>query len=236
MPRLLDFGLVLIVSCAAASTDREGSATRADSCVCAAVPACAVATVDDLPSRGHQQDGDPAGPTPPPGKPSPDFVAARRLYEHEQWSAAAASLARVARGEAGDDLGNREVAELNEAKVLFLLHRDAEAAAIFRAIAHHPSHNKHRESFLWLVKLLDRGSPYVCPSDVLVYETENEGISDFANSEQQDLKWRLDLTVGKYLLCSGERPEAVRHLERVPVGSPYYGSAQSCLARAKSVR
>jgi hypothetical protein len=102
---------------------------------------------------------------PTPGAPSDAASQARRLFRSQRWAEAADLLRRVANGEAGDDRGNRQIAEFNLAIALYRLRRTAECTLLFRAMARRDNHFKHQESFLWLVKLVSDGGADVAPSD-----------------------------------------------------------------------
>jgi hypothetical protein len=78
---------------------------------------------------------------------------AKRLFDKAQWSDAVDALEAVANGASGDDEGNRQIAEYHLAITNFNL-KDYEAATdLFVLISALPTHNKYRESELWLHKL-----------------------------------------------------------------------------------
>ena len=82
------------------------------------------------------------------GQMTEEAAQAKRLFDGEKWADAMNALERVASGETGDDLGNRELAEYHLA-IAFERMQDYEPAAdLFSAIARVHTHLKFREASL----------------------------------------------------------------------------------------
>ena len=80
-------------------------------------------------------------------------AAAKKMFDKERWSEAAAGMYRVVSGDTGDDPGNRQLAEYYLAISLYRLKFYQASYAIFSVIADNPSHLKFKETLLWLAKL-----------------------------------------------------------------------------------
>ena len=167
----------------------------------------------------------PSAPTPPPGAPTPAAINAKKLYEAEKWYEAAEALASVAKGETGDDEGNKEVAQFNLAKVLYKLKYFQGAYSIFIDISGKPGHNKFKETLLWLAKL---ATDLPESADVIerVGQYSDDAINGFNNEEQHDVYWELNYLLGRYKYRNNQNTEALALFAKVDRQSKYYVKAQ----------
>jgi hypothetical protein len=161
-----------------------------------------------------------------PGAQTPEAKSAKRLYDEERWAAAKTALARVAAGETGDDLGNRQLAAYQEAVTLFRLGELTGAARIFSEIARERSHVRHGETLLWLAKIAPQ-VPELTRS--LAFYTEDD-ITKYDNADQRDTFWQLAYLLGRERLDRGLPGAASRLFVRV--NGPLKKYAQRCLVKA----
>src|SRR5262249_42349828 len=132
----------------------------------------------DTPSRGAK---------PVVGQMTEEAAAAKQLFGQERWTGALEKLTRVAEGATGDDEGNRQLAQYDMAIALFRLKRYVESAKVFRAIATHPDHLKHRETLLWVAKLVTLPGSFAVfvPSDLQTYTIDD--VRTFHSAQQSEV-------------------------------------------------
>jgi hypothetical protein len=176
--------------------------------------------------------GAPSGPV-EPGSPSDLAVQAKKLYEAERFASAAPMLLRVANGEAGDDIGNRQLAELALAKALYRLGRIPECLALFGGIARRRNHLKLDETALWLMKLYDDGAD-VGPDDFAALCDEQQAIDEMANGEQATLRRKSEYLCGRVRFGAARYEEAIELFEHVLPEDAEYDAARDCIARARA--
>jgi hypothetical protein len=188
---------------------------------------------DDLLEHGHhppserssapEHDGRiDADGRPIPGPPSADAVAAKRLFDAQRWSEAATALWRVAYGETGDDVGNRQLADLDYAIALGHSHDPGEGQEMFLSILVTPNHLKREDAAFQIWTYLKGG-----PKNV----SRVEGLLDAGLGPEfprVDLWWKMMHNLARVLL-RGHREEAATILANIPQGSAPYTPAQVCL-------
>jgi hypothetical protein len=86
--------------------------------------------------------------------PSPRMLAASERFEQQRWDEAIALFRGVSRGEAYDDLGNREVAQFKMGVALRRSGDPVSALGVFARIAEDPSHAAHHDTLFELVELV----------------------------------------------------------------------------------
>ncbi len=162
------------------------------------------------------------------GQMSEEAARAKRLYDAEKWPDALKALQRVAGGAAGDDEGNRQIADYHVAIALYRLQRVADSAKAFEAIARNRDHVKNRETMIWLAKIADERPELLDPSDFDLYTRED--ISRFDNPNQREVYGDLAFLVGRARMRSRELGEAEQLLIAVPANSRFGARAQECLS------
>jgi TolA-binding protein len=174
--------------------------------------------------------GTPAKPvdnSPPPqaGQMTEQAAQAKRLYDSEKWWEAALALDRVAKGETGDDEGNKQIAQFNLAKTLYKLKFYQAAYNTFSVISEKPNHLKFNETLLWLAKL---ATDLPEPADIVerVGKYNDEQIARFNNAEQRDLFWQLNYLLGRYKYRNRQYEEAIRLFGKVEPKSKHFVQAQ----------
>ena len=160
------------------------------------------------------------------GAQTPDAKKAKRLYDDERWPEAKVALARVAAGETGDDIGNRQLASYQEAVALFRLGDSSGAAVIFGEIARERSHLRHGETLLWLAKIAPT-VPELTRS--LAFYTEDD-ITKYDNPDQRETYWQLAYLLGRERLDRGLAAASARLFARVDGNWKKY--AQRCIVKA----
>jgi hypothetical protein len=162
------------------------------------------------------------------GAMSEEAAQAKRLCDSERWSEAEQALARVQRGDTGDDEGNRQIASYLRAVALYRQGRFSDALSEFALLAARPNHRKHPEAVLWAIKLAG-----VLPRDASVLRLfatyDARAIERFDNEQQRELFLR-----GIYLMAldrygRARLDEAAELLRRLPSSAPDYAAAQQCL-------
>ena len=159
---------------------------------------------------------------------------AKRLYDSEKWSEAAAALERVESGDTGDDEGNKQLAAYHKAAALYRMERFDDSYKAFRAIARNRSHLKQRETVLWLTKLARDQSQLVDPADFGFYARED--IAMFDNSAQREVYEDLLFLLGRSRMRSRELDEAEKLLAAVPPSSRFGARAQQCVEAVRRAR
>jgi hypothetical protein len=165
------------------------------------------------------------GPPPVPGKPSDLAEQAKKLYLAEKWSDAAMALFDVAANKAGDDAGNKQIAQFNFAKALYNLKYYQGAYAIFSAISEKSNHIKYQETLYWLAKL---ASELPEPADVIerVGHYDPSAIEKFNNNDQHEIYWQLNYLLGRFKYRQTQYNEALALFSKVDRRSKYYVHAQ----------
>ena len=170
-----------------------------------------------------------AAPTPGVGQMSEEAAQAKRLFDKEQWAQAVPALERVMSGDTGDDEGNKQLAAYFRAVALHKGGRSPEAAAAFLGLAAQPTHLKHVETLLWLVKLAD--SAPVVVHGFGFYDARSA--ARFANPEQHDVHQGALFLLGRERFERGAKAEAAELFAQVEPSSRWYVLAHECLDRTK---
>jgi hypothetical protein len=161
------------------------------------------------------------------GQMTEEAAQAKRLFDSERWEQAVNAMARVANGDTGDDEGNKQLAEYHRAVALHHGGRATEAAGAFLAIAGRPTHIKHQETLLWLVKLAD-ATPVVVRGMV---HYDPSSADRFHNVEQLDVYNGALFMMGRERFDRGAKAEARALFSRVDSSSRWYPLAHECLDR-----
>ena len=171
---------------------------------------------------GGQKD---LGPPPQAGQMTEQAAQAKRLFDGEKWSDAALALNRVAKGETGDDEGNKQLAQYHLAIALYRLKYYQAAYGIFSEIADKPNHLKFNETLLWLAKL---ATDLPEPADIVerVGKYSDDQIKKFDNSNQRELFWQLNYLLGRYKYRNRQYEDAIRLFGKVARESKYYIKGQ----------
>lgn len=161
------------------------------------------------------------GPPPVAGQMTEQAAQAKRLFDGEKWSDAAAALYRVYKGETGDDEGNKQLAQYHLAISLYRLKFYQGAYGIFSEIADKPNHLKFNETLLWLAKL---ATDLPEPADIVerVGKYNDSQIEKFNNQNQRELYWQLNYLLGRYKYRNRQYDDALRLFTKVGRESRYY--------------
>ena len=159
------------------------------------------------------------------GQMTEQAVAAKKLFDKENWSEAAQALFRVVNGETGDDAGNKQLAEYYLAISLYRLKFYQASYARFSVIAANRNHLKFKDTLLWLAKLATQLPE---PADVVerVGKYKDAQIAAFNNAQQKDLYWQLNYLLGRYKYRNRQFPDAIRLFQKVDRQSEYYVKSQ----------
>lgn len=159
------------------------------------------------------------------GQMTEEAAAANRLFDRERWAEAALGLYRVYKGETGDDLGNRQIAQYHLAISLYRLRFYQASYVLFSEISDNPNHLKFNETLLWLARLATQLPE---PADVVerVGKYSAEQIARFKNRQQIDLYWQLNYLLGRYKYRNRAYDEAIELFEKVDRRSAHYVQAQ----------
>ncbi|MCC6524871.1 MAG: hypothetical protein IT373_19605 [Polyangiaceae bacterium] len=171
----------------------------------------------------------PAEVPPAAGHMTEAAAQAKRLFDGERWPEAGAALEAVARGDHGDDEGNRQLAEYYLAIALYRQSRTRESAERFAAIARRPGHLKHAETLLWLGKLAAKpdSAAFLAPRDFTTYTAPD--VERFRNAHQMSLWYQLSYLVAIGGLSEGGRDDVAELLRASARGGPFADAARSCL-------
>lgn len=166
-----------------------------------------------------------SGPPPVAGQMTEQAAQAKRLFDGEKWSDAAAALYRVYRGETGDDEGNRQLAQYHLAIALYRLKFYQGSYGIFSEIADKPNHMKFNETLLWLAKL---ATDLPEPADIVerIGKYNDSQIDKFNNQNQRELYWQLNYLLGRYKYRNRQYDDALRLFTKVDRQSKYYVRSQ----------
>jgi len=159
------------------------------------------------------------------GQMTEEAAAANRLFDRERWAEAALGLYRVHKGETGDDLGNRQIAQYHLAISLYRLRFYQASYVLFSEISDNPNHLKFNETLLWLARLATQLPE---PADVVerVGKYSADQIARFKNRQQIDLYWQLNYLLGRYKYRNRAYDEAIELFEKVDRRSAHYVQAQ----------
>jgi hypothetical protein len=165
------------------------------------------------------------GPAPQAGQMTEQAAQAKRLFDGEKWLDAALALNRVAKGETGDDEGNKQLAQYHLAIALYRLKFYQGAYGIFSEIADKPNHLKFNETLLWLSKL---ATDLPEPADIVerVGKYNDDQVAKFNNSNQRELFWQLNYLLGRYKYRNRQYDDALRLFGKVARESKYYVKSQ----------
>ena len=152
------------------------------------------------------------------GTMTPEFIAAKKLFDKEKWSEAALQLYGVVSGATSDDAGNQQLAQYYLAISLYRLKFYQASYAIFSVIADNQYHLKFREFATQLPE----------PADIVerVGKYSDAQIARFDNKAQSGLFWQLNYMMGRYKYRNRQYTEAIRLFQRVDRRSEYYVKAQ----------
>ncbi len=159
--------------------------------------------------------------TPTPGQMTEEAAQAKRLFDGNKWPEAALALKRVVAGETGDDEGNKQIAQYQLAIALYNMKFYQASYGIFSDIAGKPSHNKFKETLLWLARLAIQLPE---PADIVerVGKYDREELERFNNPQQKNLYWQLNYLLGRYKYRARSYDEAIDLFGKVDKKSPYY--------------
>jgi len=159
--------------------------------------------------------------TPTPGQMTEEAAQAKRLFDGTKWPEAALALKRVVAGETGDDEGNKQIAQYQLAIALYNMKFYQASYGIFSDIAGKPSHNKFKETLLWLARLAIQLPE---PADIVerVGKYDREELERFNNPQQKNLYWQLNYLLGRYKYRARSYDEAIDLFGKVDKKSPYY--------------
>ncbi len=163
--------------------------------------------------------------TPVPGQMTEEAAQAKRLFDNSKWQEAALALKRVVAGETGDDEGNKQIAQYQLAIALYNLKFYQASYGIFSDIAGRPSHNKFKETLLWLARLAIQLPE---PADIVerVGKYDREELERFNNAQQKNLYWQLNYLLGRYNYRARSYDEAIDLFGKVDKKSPYFVQAK----------
>ncbi len=166
-----------------------------------------------------------SGPPPVAGQMTEQAAQAKRLFDGEKWADAALALSRVAKGETGDDEGNKQLAQYHLAIALYRLKFYQGAYGIFSEIADKPNHLKFNETLLWLAKL---ATDLPEPADIVerVGKYNDAQVEKFNNSNQRELYWQLNYLLGRYKYRNRQYEPALGLFSKVDRQSKYYIRSQ----------
>src|SRR5258708_1252787 len=150
---------------------------------------------------------------------------AKRLFDGDKWEEAALALARVRKGERGDDEGNKQLAQYHLSIALYRMKFYQASYGIFSEIAEKPNHLKFNDTLLWLSKL---ATDLPEPADIVerVGKYNDEQIGKFNNPNQRDLFWQLNYLLGPYKYRNRQYSDALRLFGKVDRQSKYYVQGQ----------
>ena len=152
------------------------------------------------------------------GQMTEQAAQAKRLFDGEKWSEAAArALSR---------LQGRDRRRRGQQAARAVPPRDRALSpqvlpgryGIFSEIADKPNHLKFNETLLWLSKL---ATELPEPADIVerVGKYNDEQIARFNNPNQRDLYWQLNYLLGRYKYRNRQYEEALRLFEKVDTRS-----------------
>jgi hypothetical protein len=173
----------------------------------------------------------PAPPVAMAGQMTEQAAGAKRLFDSERWNEAERALGAVARGESGDDVGNKQLAQYHFAIAIYRQQNMKGSYTVFSEIARDRSHIKHHEALLWLVKFVVDHAELVDFADFASYDADEA--ARFDNPNQRELYWAASFAIGRERLQEGARAEARGLFERVDRNSPLADLAMRCRDRAR---
>jgi tetratricopeptide (TPR) repeat protein len=148
------------------------------------------------------------------GPMSDEATRGARLFEARRWAEAALVESSVARGETGDDPGNRQIARYHLAVALHHLGLLQASLAVFSGIADRPRDLGFDETLFWLAQL---ATELPEPADVIerVGKYGPAKIARFDSPGQRDLHGRLNYLLGRHKYRSHSYEEAIGLFEKV---------------------
>ena len=158
-----------------------------------------------------------------------EAAQAKRLFDSEHWDQAVTAFERVISGETGDDEGNKELATYLRGVALHHTGRSQDSAAAFLKLAAQPTHLKHVETLLWLVKLAEAAP--VAVRGFRFYDVKDA--ARFANPQQTDIYHGALFLLGRERFERGAKAEAAELFAKVEASNRWYPLAQECLQRTK---
>ncbi|MFO0552470.1 MAG: hypothetical protein U0271_29040 [Polyangiaceae bacterium] len=181
-----------------------------------------------LPSRASTGASSATKPTEPAeaGQPTEAAARAKRLLERAEWQDAAIAALEVARGETGDDLGNRQIAEFELMIALYQQSNLPAAEDLAVLISSDANHLKHQEVLLWAVRLAS-----ICPSQRIIdaFADRDEGSSVRESVQNSSPRRLARLLVGRRLLERGEQERGEAALRSLFDGGVFEREARACL-------
>jgi hypothetical protein len=169
-----------------------------------------------------------APPPPPPaeGPPSEPLANALRLYENDDYGAAAIEFQRVVDGETGDQPANVQQAQFFLAKSMYHLGFYQTALAVFDEITQlGTGHLYFDQTLEWLAQL---ASQLPEPANIIerVGRFGVDQLERFNTDENRDLYNQLVFLMGRYQYKADEFDAAVELFQRVSPTSRYYVEAR----------
>ncbi len=164
----------------------------------------------------------------PAGQMSEQAARAKRLFNGERWAEALGAMDAIARGDGGDDLGNRQIAEYHAAICAYRLGDRGGSLQRFLAISGQPSHHKFKEVLYWLARFLDQPDHSERALEGIAhYATDH--VAPFNNPQQFQIHALLTLALAKVALRQGRLDDARALFAGVPNGTRAYAAATECL-------
>jgi len=159
------------------------------------------------------------------GKMTEEAAAAKRLFDGGKYNDAALALFRVAKGQTGDDEGNKQIAQFNLAISLFYLRFYQTSYGIFSEIADRPNHLKFSDALLWLSTLAEKLPE---PANIVerIGKYSSDQIGRFNNPNQKDLYWHLNYLLGQFKYRDRKYQEAIGLFAKVDRKSKRFLQAQ----------
>lgn len=159
-------------------------------------------------------------------EPSEVLANALRLYQAQNYSAAAVEFQRVMDGESEDGPGNKQRAQFFLGKCFYQLRYYQSAFSVFDEITQAAAgHRYFNESLQWLAQLA-----YQLPETAGVIERIGrygvQHLEQFNTPETRDVYMQLIFLMGRYQYGQGEFQEAVDLFGRIDIAAPQYIDAK----------
>jgi hypothetical protein len=205
----------MVVGCGGASKPAQQPPVIANQFLCSAPPVSNPNVAAPLPDRKP----------PAAGEKSPEYVAAKRLFDAEKWAEARQALENVTKGK--DDEGNRQNAEYYLAVAIFKSGDESGALPSFLKIASNRNHIKNAEALLWLTKFGIHQPNSIQLSWFATYEEPD--IVQFENPQMRELFEMLAFYMGRRMYQEGQLDRAMALFSRIDPNNGYYGASKQCL-------
>ena len=153
---------------------------------------------------------------------------AKRLFDNERWVDALPLLERVAAGDTGDDIVNRQVAAYHIGVANYRMQDYRAALTAFELITRDPLHLKRDETLLWLWKLLEQRDLSTDMIDLLP-RYDDASFERYHNPAQATAYGWLMFGRGRAWLRRGDTKRAAEVLRRVPRDTPAAPFAERCM-------